>query len=331
MEQPKIYYGSKLKFIGLLISSIIFVSFSISLLQQPQENFSQIDQLWSWVSILFFSLGGIYCVYLLIKQKPSIVIDESGLTVLGFPTVRWEEISSAYIFKYYNQNFLGIRLKDKTSFINKLSPIRRFFANLSASDWPAVSIGQIMVKDSLEAVLPEIVSRIHIPPGRRTSSTLVRAPGPLESNSERTQGKLGFLRWLSSYLMQRPPVLKILLVFWWLLFFLLVYLSYKTYIHRQAALIPLGLLFITYVLDTIRSRDIVLFGRFYARPYAVGTAVWKVVTIFIAITGLGNTLIGINALLGSYSLTIVYVLSTAVIVAVVIIIMAIFRTQKDKY
>jgi hypothetical protein len=134
------------------------------MLSQHRASLSLIELIAAWVGVPGFSITGLYIGYVLVKGKPSIVINESGLEVLGFPSLKWEEISSVYLFEYYNKKFLGVRLKDKNSFINKLSPFRRFFANLAKTrEWPPVSIGQVMLSEPIEAVFSEVESRLSAP------------------------------------------------------------------------------------------------------------------------------------------------------------------------
>ena len=160
MEESKNYFSSKLKLVGMLIVSIAFVAICISMLSEPQGSLSLKAQLIAWIGLPCFSFAAILLVYFLINRKPIVAINETTLIVQGFPPVKWEEISSAYIFEYYNNKYLGITLKDKESFTNKLSPIRRLLLRLpKAKDWPPVSIGQAILPEPIETLLADINSK----------------------------------------------------------------------------------------------------------------------------------------------------------------------------
>ena len=164
MKQSKNYYSSKLKLVGLLIGSVAFVAIFISMLSEPQGSLSFKAQLIAWIGLPCFSFAAVLSIYLLINRRPIVAITETALIVSGFPPVKWDEISSAYIFEYYNNKYLGIKLKDKESFTNKLSPIRRLLLRLpKAKDWPLVSIGQAILPEPIETLLADINAKTDAP------------------------------------------------------------------------------------------------------------------------------------------------------------------------
>lgn len=119
MEEIKVY-RSIWKSLFLIISSFTFAALGILMLRDEDAG----DKATAWVSILFFGLGGLFMLYIILKERlshvPYIVITDTKL-VMNIAFRHWEvsfsDVKEFYVIKMRRRGFvitqlIGIKYKE---------------------------------------------------------------------------------------------------------------------------------------------------------------------------------------------------------------------------
>ena len=89
----------------------------------------------SYVGVPFFSACGLYAAYRLVRRRPALELDSTGITDaasgLGAGRLSWDEIDHVVLYKYQGQSMLGIVPKDLEAFMNRQSSVRRSLTKLN--------------------------------------------------------------------------------------------------------------------------------------------------------------------------------------------------------
>lgn len=81
------------------------------------------------VCAVFFGLGSVYFIYVLIKHKPALIVTNEGIidqsSFIEAGLVRWEEIADIQFYEYGGQVFLGIFTHNPNLIIDRTSGIKK--------------------------------------------------------------------------------------------------------------------------------------------------------------------------------------------------------------
>lgn len=143
-------YPNKKKTLKTLIGGVVLLIVQIFLITiETDEVPKELNFLFAYIGIPFFSLGIVYLVYRLVIKKPVFVIDKIGIldqsSLLSVGIIRWDEIESIEAVKIANTNFMGVNPKDKDAFLARLNPIKKFFLSMN------LNMGQSLINIPLES------------------------------------------------------------------------------------------------------------------------------------------------------------------------------------
>jgi hypothetical protein len=97
-----------------------------------------------YIGIAFFGICALYAGYRLVCHRPSLVVDESGMTdsasLLGVGYMTWQEISHVHPYKEAGRGMLGVFPKDLDSVLSRQPPLRRLALRLGGK-WTLAPIG----------------------------------------------------------------------------------------------------------------------------------------------------------------------------------------------
>lgn len=151
----------KLKQIGLLLASIVFVYIGFEMIHSDFKS-SRMSSGWTvffgYVGIAFFGLGGLFIFFNLWTSKPALIINSQGITnnshLGGGYLIRWENIKSLKIISIQNQRMIKVDLKDNEEVLGQVNYITKKWmkANQRIFGTPTF-IPSVMIKMDLEAVL----------------------------------------------------------------------------------------------------------------------------------------------------------------------------------
>ncbi|MFD0710818.1 STM3941 family protein [Paenibacillus sp. GCM10027626] len=138
-SQPLIIYPNVKKMVGLTIAALIFVVLGIifvAVALTEQESAGALMAI-GIISILFFGACLLYFMYRLINKKPSLVIDEEGLTdnssYIGGGRLLWTDIKEIKLYMFMGQQFIGIELNDNQSYLDRQSGLKKMLMGLNRS------------------------------------------------------------------------------------------------------------------------------------------------------------------------------------------------------
>jgi hypothetical protein len=152
MTNPKetIIYPSKGKTSALAIGALAFVALCYWFLTDAESIGnaqiiplpSSVVSIIGLVGLVFFGVCAIYAIYRLFVPKPSLIINEKGITddssAISFGFLSWDEIEKIYISNVMNQAFLSILPKNVDEQMKKFTGIKQsvFKQNLSLTGAP---------------------------------------------------------------------------------------------------------------------------------------------------------------------------------------------------
>ncbi len=139
-KNETIIYPSKRKTAVLAMGALTFVALCYWLLNNAESiGDAQIIPL---IGLVFFGACAIYAMYRLFVPKPSLIINEKGITddssAISFGFLSWDEIEKIYISNVINQAFLSILPKNVDEQLKKFSGIKQkiFKKNISLTGAP---------------------------------------------------------------------------------------------------------------------------------------------------------------------------------------------------
>lgn len=160
MNQKIIIYPKQSKMVFLGLASLLFVVIGIIMLVNVEEIELPLTLAIavSFLCILFFSICFIYIFYRIFHRKPSLIVDEYGITdnssAISVGLVKWMEMKDLFLYDYMGQKFLGVVPKDEQAFFAKMSPVKRKLAQANSKMVKApINITQNTVSIPLEKVL----------------------------------------------------------------------------------------------------------------------------------------------------------------------------------
>jgi hypothetical protein len=160
MNQNIVIYPKTSKMLLLGLASLLFVGVSVFMVMNAEEMelSSVLVIALSFLCIPFFSVGFIYTMYRTFHRKPSLVVDEGGITdnssAISVGFVRWNDIKEMFLYEFMGQKFLGIVPKDEQAFFATMSPVKRRLMQVNNRMVKApVNITQNTVSMPLEKVL----------------------------------------------------------------------------------------------------------------------------------------------------------------------------------
>ncbi len=133
MEEIRIYHSVK-KNIALLAICFAFAAVGVMMLLDGEKTFI------AWTSILFFGGGGLFVLYLILRERISgkayyIITDESVLVDSGMKKweVRFADVEAFYPIIVGSSKQIGIKYKKDVEFqkMNDASSAGRIFRKLS--------------------------------------------------------------------------------------------------------------------------------------------------------------------------------------------------------
>jgi len=154
-----VIYPSRVKEWLILLGAIVFVLLGLWI---GTPAVARKVPLWemviaTYVGVPFFSFAALYASYRLVRRRPAIVLDATGITdtasAIGAGKLRWDELSCIVVYRYRGQPFLGMFPKDLPGFMARQKPLRRlaFEANLKLGIAP-VNIPQVMIPMKVKAL-----------------------------------------------------------------------------------------------------------------------------------------------------------------------------------
>ncbi|GIP41205.1 hypothetical protein J31TS4_44850 [Paenibacillus sp. J31TS4] len=163
--QQYVEYPSRKKSFGLLVSALVFVLLGILLtaVGLGEEESAAIAGI-GIICTLFFGFCLAYLLLRFIRRTPSLVVDDEGIvdqsSAIGGGRIRWDEMEDLKLYVFMNQAFIGIRLHDPESFLDRQGTWKRLLmkANRRMVDAP-VNIAQTAVALPLDELYELLVGR----------------------------------------------------------------------------------------------------------------------------------------------------------------------------
>jgi hypothetical protein len=162
-----VIYPSRVKMVLALLAVIGFVALGIWIGTSGDASPLQL-LIVSYLGVPAWSACGLYGAYRLVRHRPAVEADSTGMTV-GMQCLRWEEVARLRLFKYYGKPMLGIIPKDLEGFLIRQHPVRRCITKLNLRlGCDPVNIPQA----TLRMKLAELAALLHSRYGVRVESEL---------------------------------------------------------------------------------------------------------------------------------------------------------------
>lgn len=164
-----VIYPSRTKMLLVLLGAIAFVvagvwiaSPAIARLVLPWELFIA-----SYVGVPFFGACGLYAAYRLVRRRPALEIDSTGISdtasALGVGYLGWDEVGRVVLYKIQGQSMLGIFPKDLESVLSRQHPLRRKLLKLNlALGYAPVNIPQVVLRMKLSELAELLRTRFGV-------------------------------------------------------------------------------------------------------------------------------------------------------------------------
>lgn len=153
-----------LKMSAVLAGASAFVALGVSFAVYREEwgVSTVLIAVCTYVGVPFFGLCAIYALYRLIARRPSVVIDEQGITdnasSVAVGLIRWEEIAEVFTYDYMGQQFLGIVPTDAESVLARANPLSRMLSRASHGLIGApINISSVALPISVDELLQHIL------------------------------------------------------------------------------------------------------------------------------------------------------------------------------
>ncbi len=118
------YYNSKLKYIFLLVLSLIFVAIGVYAIFDTAELWGGI------ITAGFFGIGITFCLKEILDNRPRIIMDEDGITdrSIGVGKILWSDINKAEIMQIRQNPFISLYVEETAApkYLKNLSLLKRF-------------------------------------------------------------------------------------------------------------------------------------------------------------------------------------------------------------
>lgn len=151
-----VVYPSRVKLLLLAMVCVAFVALGFYIWSADHG-----DKVIAIVDWIFFGLALLFFIGRLLRQAPSLIVNQSGIldssSGFGRYFLHWGEIDSIYISSLGRQRFLSIRLKDLEPFLSRQSAVkaRLMRANIKLVGAP-VNISATTLPVKLEELLAVI-------------------------------------------------------------------------------------------------------------------------------------------------------------------------------
>lgn len=130
------YPGAK-KLIGLAFGALVFVALGVLfiVLGQSEEEPPIMVIIIGYISVGFFGLCLVYCLYRLVNKKPSIIINQNGImdnsSYIGGGQLQWSDIADVVLYEFMGQKFIGLKLHDTERFMARQSGMKKAFIRMN--------------------------------------------------------------------------------------------------------------------------------------------------------------------------------------------------------
>ncbi len=160
---PLIFFPSIGKTVAIFIGATAFVVLGVLLgLYREQLDVGIVAVfICTFVGVPFFGLCGLYALFRLLVRRPSLIVDERGITdnasAVAVGLIRWDEIAEIYAYDFMGQRFLGIVPVDTDAVLARVSPIKRMLsrANRGLSNAP-INIPSVGLAIPIDELLKRI-------------------------------------------------------------------------------------------------------------------------------------------------------------------------------
>lgn len=131
LTKEHVEYPSAKKLFGLTFASMVFVAVGILLIVvgQWEEETPIIMIIIGFISVGFFGLCLIYCLYRLMNKRPSIIINGDGImdnsSYIGGGLLKWSDIQDVVLYEFMGQRFIGLKLHDIERFMAQQSGMKK--------------------------------------------------------------------------------------------------------------------------------------------------------------------------------------------------------------
>lgn len=143
----KVRYG-RLKLLVLILGCAAFITACLYILSVAWELFHSSSSLFlinylfgafyvliSFIGISFFGSIAVFGLFVLLTNKPNLIINEKGVTLIGFRLspvfIAWSEIAVISTISQQNNKIILLDLYDMENFLANLGPIQRWVGRLN--------------------------------------------------------------------------------------------------------------------------------------------------------------------------------------------------------
>jgi len=147
-----VIYPSRAKMLLVLLGAMVFVLLGLWI---ASPKMSRVVPIWdvliaSYVGVPFFGVCGLYAAYRLVRRRPSVVIDATGITdtsnAFAVGRLSWAEIDHMALYQSYGQWMLGIVPRDLEGFLIRQPSERRSYIKLNLSlGYSPINIAQVAI------------------------------------------------------------------------------------------------------------------------------------------------------------------------------------------
>ncbi|PQL93359.1 STM3941 family protein [Apibacter adventoris] len=164
---------SKKKLIILLFLSFIFTYCSINFISNPEKFVTimypnkNLIRFTGYLGVCSFGISSISIFLKLFNKKPGLVINSDGIifhasaNTLGL--IKWKDVTDIKTYKFYNQNYILIMVKNPKEYLNKFKHVKKFLykRNLNNNGTPIFlsSAGLQCNSKEMEKLLKEEFNR----------------------------------------------------------------------------------------------------------------------------------------------------------------------------
>lgn len=158
---PVVIYPSRIRVFLILLISITFVAAGTLMLLLPLNEIGITGKIFTLLGVAFSGKTGLFAITRLFSNMPALTIDIGGITdhasALSVGFIPWSDITSAGIFTFQKQKFLGISLRNPEAYLAKVSPFKRVLMKTNSS-WVGyvVNIPQVTLSVQIEDLLVHI-------------------------------------------------------------------------------------------------------------------------------------------------------------------------------
>lgn len=144
MTQLK-FYKSPWKALKLFCGSSLFTSFGVWIILN--RAYGTYDYKMGWLTTVFFGLGIIVSLAMLIDRRPKIIITESGIWDRASKEneIKWEQIIAIHAFTINTQQFIGVKVTEDFVFRKKPKRLLVNFNKLIGAEKINVTLSNLQV------------------------------------------------------------------------------------------------------------------------------------------------------------------------------------------